>query len=468
MAVFAFLGRKRSIFFLWYKTVKHKKGIIAMKVTKYWHAYPLDDKGQMLLYNAFTNALARIEPEKYQQFINFAKAQTPIDDSELKKQLTMGGFLLEDNVDELALLRLRLHSTRYDSTSFGLTLAPTMDCNFRCVYCYESKVIHHTYMGVEVQEAVVKLLEERAKHIRNFSVTWYGGEPLLAFETILRLSKRFIEICEKNDITYTAGIITNGYLLTREKAEMLAAAKVTFYQITIDGTRESHDASRPLKNGAGTYDKIFDNLVQCADLLTNVSMRVNVGHNNVQAVDSIFEKLEESGLSDHVVPYLGKITNDNGDPELEPICFTTSEFAKLDLQYTFSHSSHLDWFGKYPTLKGNYCGADCYQAMVIDPDGFIYRCWNEIGNHSYAVANLLRSTPDSLSLYFDYMLFDPTTDPQCSHCDVLPLCMGGCPYYRVHDRQENRCSVYRTELQEYLTAVAHKLLEEKKSAGCSD
>lgn len=434
-----------------------------MKTTNYWHAYPLDDSGKMLIYNAFTNALASIEPEKYSKFLRFAQVQTPIDDPELEEQLRQGGFLLNDATDELSLLRLRLQSTRYNTSSFGLTLAPTSDCNFRCVYCYESKVLRHSYMSKEVQDAVVKLLEDRARSIRNFSVTWYGGEPLLAFPIICDLSQRFIDICEKNNIDYNAGIITNGYLLSREKVKKLTELKVGFYQITIDGTRETHNASRPLQNGGGTYDKIFDNLVECADLLPRVSLRVNVGRNNVQAVDAIFQKLEETGLSNHVIPYLGKITNENDDPELDPICFTTPEFAKLDLEYTFSHASDLNWFGKYPTLKGHFCGADCYHAMVIDSDGLIYRCWNEIGNPSRAVSSLLDSSKDNLQVYFDYMFYDPTTDSQCSQCSVLPICMGGCPYHRVHGQAKERCSAYRTELQDYLTAVAHKMLKERQS-----
>lgn len=434
-----------------------------MKVTNYWQAYPLGTDEHMLLYNAFTNAMATIESKKYQKFLQFAQSKVAINDSELVDQLKQGGFLLADDVDELSLLRLRLQSSRYNNTFFGLTLAPTSDCNFRCVYCYESKVLRHSYMSTEVQDSVVKLLEERVGSIRNFSVTWYGGEPLLAFTTICQLSKRFIAICKKNNITYSAGIITNGYLLTREKVEALTAAKVGFYQITIDGTRETHNASRPLQNGAGTYDKIFDNIIACADLLPTVSLRINVGHNNVQAVDAIFRKLEEAGLSDRVKPYLGKITNENDDPELAPICFTTQEFAKLDLEYTFSHANELNWFGKYPTLKGHYCGADCHNAMVIDSDGSVYRCWNEIGNKSRAVANLIDSAQGSLPVYFDYMLFDPTTDSKCSQCNVLPLCMGGCPYHRVHEQSGERCSAYRTELQEYLTAVACKMLEDRKS-----
>lgn len=93
-----------------------------MKTTNYWHAYSLDDSGKMLIYNAFTNALASIEPEKYAKFLRFAQAQIPIDDPELEEQLKQGGFLLNDTTDELSLLRLRLQSTRYNTSSFGLTL----------------------------------------------------------------------------------------------------------------------------------------------------------------------------------------------------------------------------------------------------------------------------------------------------------------------------------------------------------
>ena len=70
------------------------------------------------------------------------------------EDLYKGGFIVDNDFDELKELELRLLHGRFSSNSLGLTLAPTSDCNFRCIYCYEKDVIKPTYMTEEVQDGV--------------------------------------------------------------------------------------------------------------------------------------------------------------------------------------------------------------------------------------------------------------------------------------------------------------------------
>ena len=60
-----------------------------------------------------------------------------------------------------------------------------------------------------------------------------SGEPTLALDVIEYISANLIEYCIDNGLDYSAGIITNGYLLTRETVSLLNKFKVQFYQIRI-------------------------------------------------------------------------------------------------------------------------------------------------------------------------------------------------------------------------------------------
>lgn len=440
-----------------------------MKATNYCFDFPLKnpravkvkDEG-ILVYNAMTNALAAMETDKFKAYDDFRKNGTPIEDKEFLEQLIQGGFLVEDTFDELHELRYRLLSGRYTNNQFSLTIAPTSDCNFRCVYCYEKTVLRHSYMTEEVVDGIIQFFNDRIPSIKAFSVTWYGGEPLLCMDIIERLSNHFITECEKNNITYSAGIITNGYLLTREIIEKLNDLKVTFYQITLDGTRETHNARRPLANGDGTYDTIIENVTKFVDILPTVAIRVNIDKNNWQAADEVAKLIEDRGLSEKVRPYLGRIMNDDNDPKLAVVCFSTSDFANTDIEYSKKH--HTDEFAqKYPSLRGNYCGADCGISFVVDSDGSLYKCWNEVGRKNIAIGNVLNTThKGNHEIYDRYMLFDPTQDPKCSKCKVLPICMGGCPYYRVHGRVQDQCSVYKSSLESYIAYVADNIMRERE------
>jgi len=53
-----------------------------------------------------------------------------------------------------------------------------------------------------------------------------------------------------------------------------------------------------------------------------------------------------------------------------------------------------------------------------------------------------------------YMLFDPTIASPCDKCNVLPLCMGGCPYKRIINNE--KCSNYKYILEKCLkNAIAY-------------
>lgn len=436
-----------------------------MKSTGYAFTFPLrggeigGTEPGVLLYNAFTSSLALLDRDEYEAYSAFCSEGRPIADAGLEEQLRRGGFLLDDGFDEKQELRLRMFGSRFQSSSLGLTIAPTSDCNFRCVYCYEKDRLRPSRMSEEVMERVVGLLLERAGGLRELSVTWYGGEPLLALDVIEKLSERFLDICVREHIGYSAGIITNGSLLTRQTVEKLNRLKVGFYQITVDGTKENHDRTRPLKGGGGTYELILSRLAQCRDLLPEVSLRINVDRGSIGAAGQIRAALRERGLEGKVRPYLGRITNDNDDPALRPLCLTGREFARcLPGFLDGGDDAGEAWLRSYPKVKGSFCGADRQNSYVIDSDGLLYKCWNDIGKKDMAVGSLL--TGERLhpaSAYAD-MAYDPTEEPGCSSCRCLPLCMGGCPSSRRAGGGEERCTAYRYELERFLRRAAEAVL----------
>lgn len=55
-------------------------------------------------------------------------------------------------------------------------------------------------------------------------------------------------------------MVTNGYLLTDDKARMLRELGIRHLQITLDGSKKTHDSRRFLLGGKPTYDTIINNL----------------------------------------------------------------------------------------------------------------------------------------------------------------------------------------------------------------
>ena len=142
----------------------------------------------------------------------------------------------------------------------GLTICPTIGCNFDCPDCFEN---HKSgKMTAEVQDDVVVLAERmlEAAREKTLHITWFGGEPLLAPDVIETLSGRLMALCTAKDARYNADIITNGYYLMQENADMLTRCRVASAQITLDGVGEAHDKTRHLAGGGATFERITDNL----------------------------------------------------------------------------------------------------------------------------------------------------------------------------------------------------------------
>lgn len=204
--------------------------------------------------------------EVNQEFFKVMKeVESGIDDSEISnhellEQMKSGGFVVSENFDETKMLELASYNSKFSSNSFGLTIAPTLNCNFACPYCYESP--EKGLMSKEVMDQILTLIEKMALQKKPIQVTWYGGEPLLGLSCIEYLSPKIIDICTKNDVDYSSYIVTNAYLLNQETVEKLKKYKVTGMQITIDGPPDINNKRRRLRGPTevDTFSVILNHL----------------------------------------------------------------------------------------------------------------------------------------------------------------------------------------------------------------
>lgn len=374
--------------------------------------------------------------------------------------LEKGGFIVKDTIDELDLIRHSMLSSRYNSQHFTLTIAPTLNCNFDCTYCYEKNSRMNSYMSSEVQDKIIELIKKRIPTIASLSITWYGGEPLIALDVIESMSKKVIELCQQSNVNYSSRIVTNGYNLNKNVAEKLIECKIDGIQITLDGPKDIHDKRRPLIGGQGTFDVIMKNLIECIDTIKNISIRINTDKENESRIDEVLDIFDKYNLSDKIHPYLGFVEPTN-DCYFKNSCLSKKSFSQI--HYNFIKKLEQKGFiknltVKYPLLVGNFCGADYVGSLVIDPNGNMYKCWSDIGMDKHCVGNLINKDTDTYSLetYINYMIYDPTNDNKCKQCIYLPICMGGCPRARK-DIEEERCTEYKYALDMYIKEISATL-----------
>lgn len=421
-----------------------------MKVSYYNFTFdfPKDDS-KHIIYNSRTNALALLDEPQHKKYMDFLNLSLPFEDEEFIKQLKYGGYLIEDDYNELDELKFKLYCSRYSTDILGLSIATTSKCNFGCSYCYEKNSEKFPPMNAVVQEEIVKLVKEQSKRLSNLSVCWYGGEPLMAFDVIENLSLKFLEICEENNITYSSSIITNGYYLTPDIYKSLMPFNVESIQVTLDGYGNEHDKRRPLLNGGGTFETILNNLCSLKEQYNSnckIKIRINVDKRNLDGVDKLMNVFKEKGLLEYVSPYIAKVANHN-ETVNSSVCYNTEDFS--DLTSDFVNKYFKNGFkSMYPTLVLSYCTADSLNGYVIDPNGNLFKCWEDIGISEKCIGNIVDKTYNKDTL-FNYILYSAPDDQKCKICKYLPICMGGCPKIRNLTGDE-RCSSAKFKLEYYL------------------
>jgi uncharacterized protein len=212
-----------------------------------------------------------------------------------------------------------------------LILLPTEACNFRCVYCYEE--FKYRQMEPWVVEGVKGLLSRRAPGLSDLTLSWFGGEPLLArgvIETIMLHAGELRRVHPSMQLRSNA--TTNGYLLTREVFDHLLALGVSEYQISFDGPRACHDRKRVLAGGKGTFDRIWGNLLAIRDAPGEftITVRVHVDEENASEIPAFIDEYAESfGTNRHFELFIRGLARLGGPNDSKLKVFERGEGEKV-------------------------------------------------------------------------------------------------------------------------------------------
>jgi uncharacterized protein len=284
-------------------------------------------------------------------------------------------------------------------------------------------------MSRAVQERVVRFVEEHVPAVTSLSVTWFGGEPLLALPVIERLSSQLADRA-RGRYDYHASIVTNGYLLAPDTARLLADLHVTNIQITLDGPRDVHDKRRPLASGAPTFDRIVGHIA-AADPRLCIAVRVNVDRDNVQSASLLFDQLDAAGLRGRISVYFAPVTPYTDVCEdVTGTCIGGRVWSKT---LAWLHLTALDrgYGGSgLPSSRTGVCLADSGNGFVVRPDGLVCNCWNDVAEPDRAILDLMTGTQtETMKQVADrWASWNPFELAECVDCKFLPQCLGGCPY----------------------------------------
>lgn len=443
-----------------------------LKVSRY--NFFFEEDGVTFAFNALTGGFATLSPEVTEKMKELMEKKEVSEDSlpkDLLRDLKRGAFLIPEGFNELEFIKYRDKIGRFANNVLELTILPTTKCNFQCIYCYETP--GRESMKKETADKVVALVKKASKAIKQLIVTWYGGEPLLELDLMVSMTKRFLEICREEKLSYIANMVTNGYLINKKNMEAIKALNLESLQVTLDGPPEVHDARRPLRGGGPTCETIVEGIKLLGKANIPVAVRVNVDKENEEAVPLLFDYLynKKKIPRDRVTVYFGHTHSDTPTcAGFAPECVDTKEFSDIELKgYKYAVDYGLP-IAKIARVRPTSCGATSPHSLVIDPSGNLYKCWLEIGNPADSVGKLRDDgTVDyNMPVLLKWISWDVFNYPQCRSCKFLPVCMGGCPY-RAELFESGDCRPAKYNLRQmlryhyqYLSKIRKKPLQRQK------
>lgn len=419
-------------------------------------------RGLTHLFNACTTALVTLDVHAEHAYSALLEGR-PIDDAYLA-QFLRGRFAVPVEDDERSWVRASYYAARFSQQGLGLTIAPTLACNFACEYCFEDPNGDAEMDGQTIED-ICRFVTVMARKVRRVGVTWYGGEPTLRMDIVRSLSGRLRAICQEGGLDYGAGMITNGYLLDKLTEQDFRDLALGSVQVTLDGPRDVHNSRRRLQDGGDTYDRILMNIKRiAASRLCRVSVRVNVDKLNIDHVRPLLIRLKEHGLHEYssVIVNLAPVHALSAFcRNIDHHCLTSSEYALVEPELYLKAAELGFAYACYPSVSWGTCGATRLHAYVIEPNGYLQKCWNTLGHTDKRVGHiselelaepLLYTKPSPLHRWITW---DPL-QTQCMACGYFPLCQGGCPFKalypdEVQPTSSTQCSRWRFNLETALT-----------------
>ena len=335
-------------------------------------------------------------------------------------------FIVPDTDEEYIYKDYLLNCLEFQSTRLNITLMMTMECNFRCVYCFErtsSCSQHDTYESIneEVFCNWVKAFVARYS-IAEVSICFHGGEPMQEVEKVATIAKTLRKFFDGNHIFYCFSMVTNVYFLSKENCHTLANADVRIVQVTIDGLMSTHDSRRMLENGGGTFEQIvknIDNLLEPTKLYMNVVFDQTTCSEIPMLLDYLVAHGYQSKIALVVLSPVKVIARDG------KILDSGASHREVALNMVKLTKEVISRGFRTPNLLvPQVCTIKQKSSFVIHPSGNIYKCISAIGNPRFYIGRITENR-DPFDVQHRVL---SRQDKTCVSCKYSVICNRGCAY----------------------------------------
>jgi len=422
--------------------------------------------GKYALYNSFEDRAIFVEDE-LRELLEIAKNGRGTDilldlHPAFFDYLKKGNFILDIRENELQKVKNVVSKIDNNPGIFILTINPTMNCNFKCWYCYETQ-IKQSRLGVSVSKSINKFITKTLsrEEIKHFNLSFFGGEPLLYFsKNVVPIIDHLVNECEKYGKDHHISFTTNGYLINDDFIKYFLDRNIkASLQITFDGYADQHDSVRFVSKSRGSYRQIVSNirnLLQYDNF--NIIARVNYTSENIEECYKIvddFEDIPDDIKRNRIIFDFHRVWQDresSGNTE-EIVDKNAIKINKKGFS-TSTLCSRND--------VRNSCYADKRNSAVINYNGDIYKCTARDFS-SKNRAGYINFEGDLIweNNSLEKRMQSKFKNKPCLTCKILPLCNGGCSQSALENLEKDiEYCVHGGSMEEQIQKIVLARLEE--------
>jgi uncharacterized protein len=342
-------------------------------------------------------------------------------------------------------------------------IAPSMDCNYRCVYCFERPLQAALATGrggggrpgagvlmdlADVPRVLecIGQIQARAGAEPGGMIILYGGEPLDARNR--NLVMEIVHAGRARGHFFVA--VTNGHELDQFRP-IVGPEMIRQIQISFDGPKPLHDRRRIALDGSSSFDRLVSNIRGALEIDgVEVHLRVHVEPTTIDHFGELIRLFEDEGWTDHpaVIIYVSTIYQKDVAGQVcarvdvadlaERLDIIASRYRNVLTSAPAVHVARSLWSifesGRRYPLKGDYCSAN-FGNYIFAPDGDIYACWESVGKACSRIGTYRRSDgpqfdDDAVRKWFDRSV---ATVAGCLDCEFALVCGGGCAQYAEYN-----------------------------------
>lgn len=408
-----------------------------------------NSKGFGIVYNTNSGTVIAIRNKSmWDNLITSTEINTKSADTDIFKD---NKIIVKSHEEELREVKSRYEKGTLNSDYLYITIMPTEACNFSCPYCFIWEKKPRTMQKETYDNILLYIKKSITKNpgIKSIVVNWFGGEPTLCLTQIISFMSDLLCIADEYRTTVISSLTTNGYLLTKSNFLALVKAGITSFQVTVDGTKETHNIGRPHRVDPNSYDVIMDNLagIHSLDCDFKLDIRCNFTRKTIQSVYDFIQLFsEEFGADSRFNIYCRPVyeynTKDNTIESMRDDILTIEEgiiqqnlFAQriADIKGKLPQRRLVDPLPQ-PTLF--WCNAESQNHIIVGADGKLYIC-DTMTDDSHSIGVLKNGdVVKNNEAAIQYNIFDDTRTEKCIKCKLLPICMGGCLRNRMTDEAQ--------------------------------